>query len=174
MRRAFFYAWSTCHSAHTRYTEPLPGHPPTPAMSTATLPTPALSSLIADIEAIALANPDLDATSPAWPQALHDAIQAYGHTQYTLTHVEVREHNQDVALELDPGYHQADPVRLDIPFAILNANNVRQAVRIAQVEEQIRASTEQLVGLQRSILSVQDAIQQAHAELAELKATPAG
>lgn len=142
-------------------------------MSTATLPTPAPSPLIASIDAIAQANPDLEATTPSWPQALHEAIGAYGHTQYTLTWVEVREHNQDVALELDPGYHQADPVRLDIPFAILNANNVRQAVRIAQVEDQIRDSTKQLVGLQRSILSVQDAIQHAHAKLAKLKAEQA-
>ncbi len=143
-------------------------------MSTATLPTPALSPLIADIEAIALANPDPDETRPDWPQALHDAIQAWGYDQYTLIYVAVRPHNQDVALELDPGYHQADLVRLRIPFAILDANNVRLAVRIAQVEEQIRASTDQLLALQQSILSIQNTIQKAHAELAELKATPAG
>ena len=133
---------------------------------------PALSPLIASLETLALANPDLDAASPDWPQALHEAIQAYGYSQYTITRVEVREHNQDVALELDPGYDDPTTLRLDIPFAILDANNVRQAVRIAQVEESIRDSTDQLVQLQRSILSVQDAIQQAHAELAKLKATP--
>ena len=142
-------------------------------MSTLDLPTPALSPLIASIEAIALANPDFDATNPSWPQALHDAIQARGHSHYTINWLVVHDHLQEVSLELDPGYNDPTAIRLDIPFSVLDAPNVTQAALIHQVEQKIHDANAHLIALQRSILSVQDTIQKAHAELVALKADPA-
>lgn len=141
-------------------------------MSTLDLLAPALSPLIASIEAIALANPDPDATSPTWPPALHDAIQARGHSHYTINWLVVHDHLQEVSLELDPGYNDPTAIRLDIPFSVLDANNVKHAALIHQAGQKIHDAQTHLLSLQRSILSAQDTLQKAHAELLALKADP--
>lgn len=138
-------------------------------------PSPYLPPVVARIQALAETDPELEAVSTPWPQALHNAIQAHGHQGYTIVWVVVHPHFQQVSLEIAPAEAPSRFVTLHIPFQALEETDPQTAKRLALVhaaEAKVQEAQEELTRLQGALQGAMVALQRAQADLTVLLNTP--
>lgn len=139
------------------------------------LSSPYLPPVVARIQALGDTNPEFEAASTPWPQALHNAIQAHGHQGYTILWVVVHPHFQQVSLEIAPTKSPSRFVSLHIPFQALEETNPRAAKRLALIhaaETKVNQAKEELTRLQEALQGAMATLQQAQADLAGRLSTP--